>query len=93
MGLSLSSYIRATVLTIPATRATRRPSIERELMAQAVALLGRCGGSLHQIARRINFGDIAYAEDLPAALAELRGAVAVVMEAAGREPRKTERAA
>lgn len=73
------------MLTAPQTRARRRPTIERELAAQAVALLGRCSGSLYQIAKRLNFGDVEYADQVPAALAELKKAVAVVLSAAGYE--------
>jgi hypothetical protein len=84
-GLTVASYIRGRLLTAPETRARRRPTIERELAAQAVALMGRCSGSLHQIAKRLNFGDVEYADQVPAALAELKKAVAVVLSAAGYE--------
>jgi hypothetical protein len=86
-GLSLGSYIRASVLAAPETRATRRPTIERELMAQATAQLGRISGNLHQIAKRLNFGDIEFARDIPEAVEQLRQAIALLMQAAGRQPR------
>jgi hypothetical protein len=84
-GLTLGSYIRGRLFAAPETRARRRPTIERELATQAVALLGRCSGSLYQIARRLNFGDVEYADQVPAALAEVKHAVAVVLAAAGYE--------
>jgi uncharacterized protein (DUF1778 family) len=87
VALSLGSYIRACTLAAPQTRAQRRPTIERELMAKAVAMLGRAIGSLHQIAKHLNFGDVEYAADIPAAVAEARAAIAATMAAAGRTPR------
>jgi hypothetical protein len=87
VGLTRSSYVRACTLKAPKTRAMPRPSIERELMSQAVAFLGRATGNLHQIAKHLNFGNVEYAADAPAAIAECRAAVAMVMKAAGRTPR------
>lgn len=86
-GVSLGAYIRTSTLAAPVTRGRRRPSIDRELLARAVAQLGRIGGSLQQIAKRLNFGQPEYAADIPAALEEFRQAVAVLMQAAGRVPR------
>jgi hypothetical protein len=86
-GLTVSSYARSRMLAAPETRARHRPTIERALMAQAVALLGRAIGNLHQIARQLNFGNVEYADDLSAAVAEARSAIAATMAAAGRTPR------
>ena len=85
-GLTLGSYIRAKTLTAPKLRAVPRPTVERELLAKAVAQLGRMNGNLHQIARHLNFGG-SLPPDLSEALAEVKGAGAAVMGALGRTRR------
>jgi len=85
-GLSLSSYIRACVLQAPQTRARRRPPVNQAMLAQALATLGRAGGNLYQVSKRLNFGEPA-AADVPGVLAEIRAAGAAIMEALGRVPR------
>jgi hypothetical protein len=83
-GLTPSSYIRATVLAAPQTRSRRRPSIEREALAQLLAQLGRISGNVYQISRSLNFRD-PVAADIPSVLAEVKAAGAAIMHALGRE--------
>jgi len=83
-GLTVSSYARATMLSAPQTRATRRPTIERQVLAQILAQLGRIGGNVHQIAKALNFREPVMA-DIPAVLAEVKAAGAAIMHALGRE--------
>lgn len=88
-GLSVAGYIRGRALAgtaTPTTQARRRPTADRALLAQAVALLGRAAGSIQQIAKRLNFGQVEYAGELPAALAEVRSAIAALLQAAGGRP-------
>lgn len=85
-GQTVGTYIRARTLAAPTTRARHRPTVETELLAKAVAQLGRIGGNLHQIARRLNFGEIEHAAELPVAIAEFRKVVSALMAAAGRTP-------
>jgi hypothetical protein len=84
-GLTLGSYIRGAVLAAPETRSRRRPAVEREALAQLLAQLGRVGGNVYQISRRLNFGEPVGAE-IPAVLAEVKAAGAAIMHALGREP-------
>jgi Mobilization protein NikA len=83
-GLTVSSYARATMLSAPQTRITRRPSIEREALAQLLAQLGRIGGNVHQISKALNFREPVMA-DIPSVLAEVKAAGAAIMNALGRE--------
>ncbi len=85
-GLTVGSYVRATMLSAPQTRATRRPSIEREVLAQLLAQLGRIGGNIHQISKALNFRESVMA-DIPSVLAEVKAAGAAIMAALGREHR------
>jgi hypothetical protein len=85
VGLTLGSYIRARALAKPATRATRRPTVEQAALAQLLAQLGKCGSNLNQMARVLNSGgDVP--RDIPEALADFRAACADIMRALGREP-------
>jgi hypothetical protein len=84
--LSLGSYIRSQVLAAPQTRAARRPVVERALLAQALAQLGRLNGNLYQIARHLNFGGTESA-GLPEAMAEAKTVGATILEALGRKQR------
>ncbi len=86
-GLTIASYARERVVDAPQTRSRRRPSVEVESLAKAVAQLGRVGGNLHQIAKHLNFGEVEHAADLPAALREFREVVAMLMAAGGRTSR------
>jgi hypothetical protein len=85
-GLSLGSYIRATVLTVRETRSRRRPTVEREALAQLLAQLGRISGNVHQISKCLNFREPVIA-DIPSVLAEVKAAGAAIMHALGRESR------
>jgi len=85
-GLTLGSYIRMTLLVAPQTRTTRRPQVERVLLAQLLGQLGRIGGNVHQISKALNFRE-PVTQDIPAVLAEVKAAGAAIMHALGREPR------
>lgn len=82
-GLTLASYQRVqTLQTEPRTRSTRRPSVERELLAKLLGQigavkgeLGKSGSNLNQIAHAANLGD-ADRFDLGEAIRENRHAVA-----------------
>ena len=82
-GISIGGYIRERVLAAPVTRSVRRPTVERAMLAQALALLGRTSGSLHQIAKHLNFGGTDSA-GLPEAITEVKAAGASIMAALGR---------
>ena len=84
-GLTLGSYIRAKTLATPQTRSRRRPTIEREVLAQLLALLGRISGNVYQISRSLNFGETVTA-DIPSVMTEVKAAGAAIMRALGREP-------
>jgi hypothetical protein len=84
-GLSVGSYVRGRALTVPTTRAVRRPTVERAALSQILAQLGKCGSNLNQIARALNAGG-EERSDLRSAVAEFRAACAAVMQAMGKRP-------
>lgn len=86
VGLTLGSYIRSRVLEAPQTRAVRRPPVERVLLAQLLGQLGRVGGNIHQIVKRLNFGEVASDDELKSALSDFRYCTSEIMQAMGRKP-------
>ena len=85
-GLTRASYQRVqTLATAPKTRSTRRPPIERELLARALGQLGRVGNNLNQIAHAANI-DGAERHDIMATVADLRDLLPLFMQALGRKP-------
>lgn len=72
-GLSLGGYVRQVVLDAPPPRQSRRPPVERELLAQCLRQLGKLGSNVNQLARAANSG-------LVPARAELLAACGAVLE-------------
>ena len=82
-GLTRASYQRVQSLSKPKTRSTRRPPVERELLARALAQLGKIGSNLNQIARATNMGKDER-EQLQDSLAALYEPARLIREALGR---------
>ena len=70
-GLTVGSFIRDKMLKKIATRPRRRPSLDRVLLGQILGQLGKLGGNLNQIARRLNEGKGVGAERINAASDEV----------------------
>lgn len=85
-GLTVGSYIRTRLLTAPTTRTTRRPPVDKTLLAQLLGQLGKVGGNIHQITKRLNFGEPVPCADLDTALAAFREASRAILEALGKRP-------
>lgn len=85
-GLALGSHARRVLLGAEPPRQARRPSVEAAALSAAVAQLGRVGSNLNQLARRANEGRFPAPPELAAGLAEVRAAVALMIEALGRKP-------
>jgi Bacterial mobilisation protein (MobC) len=84
-GLTLASFQRVQSLANPKTRSTRRPPIERELLAKALGQLGKVGSNLNQIAYAAHL-DPGSRADVGAAIEEAFAAIDALMEALGRRP-------
>ena len=83
-GLSLSSMARTTLLGGDAP-VTRRPPVEKALLAQALGQLGKVGGNINQIAHALNTGLSTRPERLDKELAALRLVRDEIMKALGRD--------
>lgn len=87
-GLSVGSFARASMLGEAGPRARRSPPINAELLAHAVAQLNKAGSNLNQIAHILNAGQAMGGAAIGAAIAEVRAAVARIIEATGRGDRE-----
>ena len=88
-GLSLASYLRACALGSPGPRAKRSPPVNAEALAHATAALNKAGSNLNQIARTLNAGGVTTTtHECFAALAEVRSAVARILEIVGRKEKE-----
>jgi mobilization protein NikA len=55
-GVTVASYIRATVLGTPPPRQSRRPPVNVVELARVLAALGKLGSNVNQMARVANSG-------------------------------------
>jgi hypothetical protein len=88
VGLSLASFLRACGLGTPGPRARRSPPVNAEALGRATAALNKVGSNLNQVAHRLNAGDRSLTQhECFAALAEVRAALARILEILGRKDR------
>lgn len=82
LGLSLSGYARQTLLGQPTPRTQKAaPPADVQALARLLGQLGKVGGNLNQLARTVNQGQSVPADELGAALAEVRAAAERVRQA------------
>lgn len=88
VGLSVASFLRACGLGTPGPRARRSPPVNAEALGRATAALNKVGSNLNQVAYRLNAGDRSLTQhECFAALAEVRTALARILELLGRKDR------
>lgn len=56
-GLSIGAFVRKRAIGEEGERFRRRPPADRQELTRLLAQLGKVGGNLNQIARRVNSGD------------------------------------
>ena len=84
-GITRPSYIRQQSLSKPKARSTRRPPIERHLLAKTLGQIGKVGSNLNQIAHAANMRP-GQRVDIENLLAELRDKIVpAIMQALGRD--------
>jgi hypothetical protein len=84
-GLARCSYARAKLFSGQSIRLARRPSIERQALAQFLAWLGRLNGNVYQVSRAANFGERYDRQTFQKALKEITELRNAVLAALGRE--------
>jgi len=83
-GLSVGAYLRLLALGDSGPRAKRAPSVNRELLGDALASLNRVGNNLNQIAKHLNSGGHPDRAAMAEARAELVGILELILDAIGR---------
>jgi hypothetical protein len=87
-GMSRASFARAAMLGSAGPRAQRVPPVNAEALALATVALNKVGSNLNQMAKVLNAGGASLtANECFAALAEVRTAVARILELVGRTTR------
>lgn len=86
-GLTVGSYIRGRVLAAPTTRAMRRPSVEVETLARLQGEMNKVGSNIHQLVKRVNFGETPAGVELREAFAGYREVIAAILATLGRGAR------
>ena len=85
-GLKGASYLRAAGLGDAGPRAQRRPTVEKELLIRALALHGRYGNNMNQIAHSGNAGNPVDLPELRRALKQWGEVRDALLEALGKKP-------
>jgi len=88
-GLTMAAFIRAATLGDAGPRAQRRPPVLKELLIRALALHGRYGNNLNQIAHAGNAGNPVDLPELRRALKEWGKIRDALYEALGMKPGAT----
>lgn len=84
-GLTLGSYARAHLVPKSAIKSVRRAPIEAALLAQLLGQVGKVGGNIHQIIKRVNFNEGVPRTEIDAAIADWRTVAQQIMQTLGRE--------
>ena len=71
------------MLAAPKTQSRRRPSIEVQAITRLQGEMNRVGGNIHQILKRVNFGETPIAEEFSQALKGDRQVIATILETLG----------
>lgn len=70
--LTVASYMRRQTLEHPTTRTRRRANPQTEVLSAILAQLGKLGGNMNQIARRMNMNETPLASEIQDAFAACR---------------------
>jgi hypothetical protein len=83
-GVTTGTYIRDRLLKAPQTRRRRRPSVEVQTLAALLGQLRKAGSNIHQILKRVNFGDTPAGTEIRGTAKDCDEAAAAILEVLGR---------
>lgn len=84
-GLTVGSFVREKLLKASTTRQTRKPALDLILLSKLLGQLGKIGGNLNQIAKRLNEGRGVGSERIVVVLSELSILKESILKALRRE--------
>lgn len=70
-GVTIATYIRSKTLTVPTTRARRKPAVEVMAVSKLIGELGRVKNNLNQLTKKANSGNF-MTQEILAALAVIQ---------------------
>ncbi|MCC6206450.1 MAG: hypothetical protein IT533_15760 [Hyphomicrobiales bacterium] len=79
-GVSISSFLKSSALRTPLTRATRRPTVNQQMVSQVIAAMGEAATAFRLAA------ELADRELAEATMREFNERRIVVFQTMGREP-------
>lgn len=82
-GLSTGSWLRQVAINAPPPRQARRPVVDRELLAVALARMGKIGSNINQLAKKANTGVTPDIAELRAACDAVRDIRTIIYLALG----------
>lgn len=86
-GLTLASHARLILVSAPRTRARRRPPADVVALARLLGQVNVIGSNIHQLLRRVNFGETPLGDEVREALLGYKEMAAAILAAMGRDKR------
>ena len=83
-GLSTGAYLRVLALGESGPRSKRAPTVNQELLSDALTSLNRIGNNLNQIAKQLNSGGHPNHAAIADSRAELTAILELILDAMGR---------
>ncbi|MGB3723534.1 MAG: plasmid mobilization relaxosome protein MobC [Pacificimonas sp.] len=83
--LTPASYARSILLSAPAPRARRRPSVNTQEVARLLGELGKVGSNLNQIAHAMNAGSPIGSNSIAEAIEDVQAMRDACLQALGRK--------
>src|SRR5712692_1972230 len=80
-GLTLSSYIRDSLLKAPQTRTRRRPLADVAALAKLLGEMNKVGSNIEQLVKRVNFGETPLGNEIREAFTGYQETVAAIVNA------------
>src|SRR5262249_18059542 len=86
VGLSLAGHVRTRLMPKSRGGAVRRPPVEYAVLGQLMGQIGKIGGNLHQILKRVNFGEAVGRREIDSAIADWRAIAEQIKAILGGRP-------
>lgn len=86
LGKSLGGYVRDRVVPKSAIRSVRRALADEAKLAELLGQVGKVGGNIHQLVKRVNFNEPVERAEIDAAIADWRAIARQIMDTLGRGP-------
>ena len=86
VGITVPAYLRMQAVDATPPRASRKPSVNTQQVAQLLAQIGKIGSNVNQIAHQMNAGGRVSLQSVDQAMREVTAMRDQCMQALGRAP-------